>query len=139
MNPNPPAKIPVSLSIVSYIFLTLGIIGTIIAASALANPMVNVTIWSVIRLCLGISYICLSRGLRRCSRGWYIYALVIAFFDIIAAIYVIYLYFGTQIFHSSSHPHRLILFLISILFLDLWVLLTLFRLDIRRLFNVMRQ
>ena len=110
MNPNPPIKIPVSLSIISYIFLIFGIVGTIIGLSGLANPMANATILAVIKVCLGMSYIWLSRGLRRCSRGWYIYALAIACFHLAAAIYVIYLHFGTQTFRGSLHPYRLIFF-----------------------------
>ena len=139
MNPNPPIKIPVSLSIISYIFLIFGIVGTIIALSGLANPMANATILPVTKICLGMSYIWLSRGLRRCSRGWYIYALAIACFHLVAAIYVIYLYFGTQMFRGSSHPFRLIFFLICILSFDLWVFLSLLRRDIRGLFNAVRQ
>jgi hypothetical protein len=133
MNPN-PVKIPVSLSIISYIFFALGFITTVIGGCALASSTTDATIWSVIRIVLGLSYIFLSRGLRHCSRGWYIYALVIACFHLIAAIYVGYLYFETQIFRGASHPYRLILFLICILLFDLWVLLTLLRPDIRRLF-----
>jgi len=134
MNSNPPVKIPVSLSIISYFFLILGIYGIVRGVSGLVNPMATVTARSFIGLCLGISYICLSRGLRRCSRGWYIYALGIACFHLIAAIYAIYLFFGVQTFRGSLHPYRLIFFLICVLSFDLWVLLTLLRRDIRRLF-----
>jgi hypothetical protein len=134
MNPNPTIKIPASLSIISYIFLTLGILVIISGFSGLANPMADVTIWSAIRICIGISYVCLSRGLRRCSYCWYIYALAIACFHLVAAIYVIYLYFGTQTFLGSSHPYRLIFFLDCILSFDLWVFLSLLRRDIRSLF-----
>lgn len=134
MNAN-PVKIPISLSIISYIFLAFGIILTLAGCGGLLGPMINLPAGPFIRIALGLSYIWLSRGLRRCSRGWYIYAVVMACFHLLAAIYVICRYFGPLILHGSTHSYRLISLLIFDLSIDAWVLLTLLRLDIRNLFS----
>jgi len=128
-------KIPISLSVVSYIFFTIGLIAVIRGFAALVTAKTDLPLAPLIMLILGILYLFLSRGLRRCSRGWYICALVVASCRLLYTIYQVVHY---VLSHAADTTGTLLYsFLLAVilgLLIQAWILQVLTRADIRRLF-----
>jgi hypothetical protein len=141
-------QIPVSLAIVSYLFfLPAGIffglvaftIFMLIVAESLAGGIPGSGI--ILLLCLagiavGIFYLCLSRGLRRCSRGWRTCALVLTWWGFILLAFGIIRYFLT---HATPHHEKPIFFWLGYglgFILQVWQYRVLTRPDVRDLFGV---
>jgi hypothetical protein len=137
-------EIPVSLAIVSYIFFLPGGICLGFVASALLFLIYAGGIpgsGTILLSCLagtayGIFCLCLSRGLRRCSRSWRICALVIIWWGFIAMAYSIVRYFQTQA--TPRHDTPMVFWLeYGIGFIvQVWQYRVLTRPDVRDLFGV---
>ena len=127
------SKIPISLSVVSYIFLAGGLLNSIAGFAGMVVARTDLPISPLISFILGISYLFLSRGLRRYSRGWHIYALIIIFYLLVTTVYGTAYYF----FHYPFHGENAYIFLsgrIIAFSVEVWILRVLTRVDIRLLF-----
>jgi len=135
---NPPVvrrKIPISLSVVSYIFFTIGLLAAIRGFAALAAAKTYLPFSPVISLLLGMLYMFLSRGLRRCSRGWHICALVFISCGLIMQLYQTVHFVLTGGPHSTGASLFIFAFaLILVLSVQVWMLQVLIRRDVRYLF-----
>jgi hypothetical protein len=137
-------KIPVSLIILSYLyFLPAGIVlGLLISMATLGiyttdfSVMVALWDWILAGLMLVIFFTCLSRGLRRCSRGWRMCTLVMIG---LGALYQLWL-LASSVLYVRNTPHETVLEFylqcgLSMLIL-LWQYRVLTRPDIKDLFGV---
>ena len=128
-------KVPISLSVVSYIFFTIGLLGAIGGFTTLAVAQTDLPLSPLMSLLLGILYLFLSRGLRRCSRGWHICALIVGSFGLILTVFRAVRYFLSLAVHSTDTlPYGFLLALIFTLSVQVWIIQVLTRADIRRLF-----
>jgi hypothetical protein len=128
-------KIPISLSVVSYIFFTIGLIVVIRSFAGLVIAKTDLTLVPLIMLILGILYLFLSRGLRRCSRKWYICALVVASCRLLYTIYQVVHYFLSHAADTTGTlPYRFVFAVVLGVLIQAWILQVLTRADIRRLF-----
>jgi hypothetical protein len=107
-------KIPISLSIVSYFFFipgAMGLMGFFLIAAAFiffGSPPDRDKIAILYGFgggAFGIFYVCLSRGLRRCSRGWRTCALVLIWWGFIGLAFSIGRSFLTYV-QTYDHDHK---------------------------------
>jgi hypothetical protein len=137
-------EIPVSLAIVSYLFfLPGGICLGFVASAFLVFILVGgfhvsgVIILSFLAgTAYGIFCLCLSRGLRRCSRGWRTCALVIIWWGFIAMAYSIFRYLQPQPTPRHDTPMVFWLEYGFGFIVQVWQYRVLTRPDIRDLFGV---
>jgi hypothetical protein len=136
-------KIPISLSVVSYFFFAIGLIEIIRGVTAipvLTDDLPPLRILSLasgvlLSFALGTVYLFLSRGLRRCARGWHICALVVVSGGLILTIYRLTNYFLSHPADlTGTLPYRFLLALILGVLFQVWIFHILTRADIRRLF-----
>jgi hypothetical protein len=123
-------KIPISLSIVSYFFFAIGVFAVIFGFAGAVDAKSNSPITSLV---LGVLYIFLSRGLRRCSRGWHIFGLIVISCALALTVILTVHFFFTPAFHRKN-AYLPFLTLCFIILMEIWMLRVLTRLDIRRLF-----
>jgi hypothetical protein len=130
-------KIPISLSIVSYIFFVGGLLGAIGGCAGMAVAQTDFPPASFMLLILGILDLFAWRGLRRCSRGWHIYALLAISVSLVSTVY------GTAyyIFHyhyplrgAGASPFVFLIGRFVASCLEIWTLRVLTRADVRFLF-----
>ena len=128
-------KIPIRLSVVSYIFFTFGLISSIRGFAAMVFAKTDLPLAPLISLILGILYLFLSRGLRRCSRGWHICALAVVSCGLVLTAYRLSNYFFTHADDKTgTSPYKFLLAVILGVLFQAWILQVLTRSDIRRLF-----
>lgn len=128
-------KIPISLSVVSYIFFTFGLIVVIRSFAVLVAAKTDLPLVPLIMLILGILYLFLSRGLRRCSRTCYICALVVVSCRLLYTIYQAVHYFLSHAAETTGTlPYRVLFAVVLGLLVQAWILQVLARADIRSLF-----
>jgi hypothetical protein len=137
-------EIPVSLAIVSYLFflpggICLGFVASAILFFVLAGgfPGSGIILLScLVGTAYGIFCLCLSRGLRRCSRGWRTCALVLIWWGFIAMAYGIVRYFQTQATPRHETPTAFWLEYGFGFIVQVWSYRVLTRQDVRDLFGV---
>jgi hypothetical protein len=122
-------EIPASLSIISYLYFASGATFLIFDAFGLLGGVFN--LWCLLGGVLGVLCICISRGLRKCSRVWRTCALVFIWWGFIGIGFTVYSSFR-QLNHN---PDTKFLFsqVLSFVFL-VWQYQVLTRLDVRDLF-----
>jgi hypothetical protein len=127
-------KIPVSLTVISYFFFTVGLLAAIMGFGGMVVAKTNFPLLPLIYLVFGVVYLFLSRGLRRCSRGWHICALIVTSCSLILTIYRTAQYILSPAFHgTSTFPYGFLLGQILALSFQVWILQVLTRGDIRYL------
>jgi hypothetical protein len=134
-----PHKFPISLSIVSYIFFTIGLLAALRGFAGLAAAKDGLPLSPLISLILSILYVYISRGMRRCSRGWYVCAVIIAFVAPIWTVGLTFYYFTFPDFSGSgAFPFAFLFIMICIFLIEIWIFQVLTRKDVRALFNQSR-
>ena len=137
-------QIPVSLSIVSYIFFFPGAMGFALVVFILAVLVISggeaIGGWAVLGCIFGLAFgifgLLLSRGLRSCSRGWRTCALVLIWWGFIVMVFDIVRYLMTQ---KTPNHESATLFWLEFAFgfiLQAWQYRVLTRPDVRDLFGV---
>ena len=124
-------KLPISLSVVSYFFFTVGILEIVFgfASASVAGDHFPVS------LIFGVLYLFMSRGLRRCSRGWHICGLICTLLAISCLLILMAGGVLNYFFHGKEgFPYRFLLVLAFIFLVEVWTLYVLVRADVRRLF-----
>jgi hypothetical protein len=103
-------KIPVSLIILSYLFFipsSMCFVGMVIAVGLFLLPGNSQNGWAIsafiICVAVGIFFLRLSRGLRRCSRGWRTCALIFIWWGFIGLAFDVGRHFFT---HQKDFPHE---------------------------------
>jgi hypothetical protein len=135
MKPKPLNKIPLSLAIVSYVFFTFGLIVTLAGGAGVASTTNNSMIRSIILVILGISFFYVSRGLRRCSRGWRIFALIVMSYVLSSTVYgTVYYFVHYPILAAGAYPFVFLVGRIIVFLMEISILRVLTRADIRCLF-----
>jgi hypothetical protein len=132
---NDKQKIPIVLSVVSYFFFTLGLIAGLRGFAGIVVSRSDLPLQQWLALGLGVLYLYISRGLRRCSPKWHICAVTIICAAIILTIFQVGL-FTLKNAHNITAVTLLscvlaLFFLFLICGLPLYILL---RRDIRQLF-----
>jgi hypothetical protein len=135
-------RIPVSLLVVSYLFFLpaatcFAFIAFIVICLFLSSPSaVSDFLFPACAIAMGIGifFVCLSRGLRRCSRGWRIAALVFIWLGFIEMMVYIGKYIVTQKTPRHETAMEFWLELALSFLLLLWEYRVLTRPDIRDLF-----
>jgi len=141
-------KIPPALSVVSYLYFLIGI-GNLAFGGYLIYLVVTTkgldltdpgTILVTSYIIIGLLLIGVSRGLRRCSRGWRICALIFIWIGILGIVADGYKLLAPQL-QTTSHrhigelsPQTIILLVVGALLFQLWQLRVLTRADIHDLF-----
>lgn len=124
-------KIPVSLSVVSYIFFTIGLLAILRGLGYAINGRASL----LVSLIVGVFYLFISGGLRRCARLWHVCALIVIACSLVSMVYglVNYLRFPTY-YDTSTFAYRYLLLLAFMFSVNVWMLQVLTRADVRRLF-----
>lgn len=137
-------KIPVSLAIVSYLFFFSGVMCFV--AVILILPLLVLSgggtiggwagLYCISGLATGVFWLLVSRGLRRCSRGWRVSALVFIWLGFIAMAFSIVRYLITQ--KTSDHESAAMFWLDNVFgfIVQVWAYRVLTRPDVRELFGV---
>jgi hypothetical protein len=136
-------QIPVSLAVVSYLFFFPGAMGFAAVIFILALLILSggqaisgrAILGCVVGLAVGIFWLLLSRGLRRCSRGWRICALVFIWWGFIAMAYSIVHYLLTQATPRHETPTLFWLECGFGFIVQIWQYRVLTRPDVRDLFG----
>ena len=132
-------KIPISLSVVSYYFFTIGLLTAILGFVGVEDTRTNLRFTPFIMLIQGVLYVFISRGLRRCSRGWYICAVIIAFLAPIWSVCLTVYYFLSIDFQARAFPFGFLFIMFFSFLIEVWVFLVLTRADVRALFDRSRK
>jgi hypothetical protein len=124
-------KIPMSLSVVSYIFFGVGLLMIIMGFAGAAAARADLPL----SLIFGVLYLFISRGLRRCSRLWHICALIAISCSLILVAYGAVNYFLSPAYRGmDKFAYRFLLVLAFGFLVRVWMLQVLTRGDVRRLF-----
>jgi hypothetical protein len=146
MPPVAKRKIPISLSIVSYLFflpsaiyfafLIFFVSLLIFLGNKNSNGILNGTqiFECFIGGAIAIFYVCLSRGLRRCSRGWRTCALILTWWGFIALTFGVGQYFLTSKTPDHETKMEFVLGYALGFVWQIWQYRVLIRPDIRELF-----
>jgi hypothetical protein len=145
-------KIPLALSVISYLYFLIGIwnlafggflISLVIPTKGLDLTDFN-TIYFASLMMFGLLLIGVSRGLRRCSRGWRTCALIFTWIGLLGIISDGYKRLAPQLQPVSHKPiaglfaglstQNIILLLVCALLFQLWQLRVLTRVDVHDLF-----
>jgi hypothetical protein len=142
LTPNRPVvqrKIPLSLSVVSYIFFTLGLVTGIGGCVRSLDTRTDLPLSSLITIVFAVLYVFISRGLRRCSRGWYICAVIIAFVAPIWTICLtVYYFLSIDLNTKGTFPFAFLFIMIFAFLIEVWIFQVLTRKDVRALFDLKR-
>jgi len=140
-------EIPRALSIVSYLYFLNGVwilaLGGFFMYAEISASSFDLTDTSSIlvasMMVLGLFLIGVSRGLRRCSRGWRTCALVLTWIGLLGIIFDGYKLLAPHLQSVSHKPvaelsTKSLLFLVCGLIFQMWQLRVLTRMDVRDLF-----
>jgi hypothetical protein len=136
-------EIPVSLAILSYVFFVPA--GICFAAIGFISLMFLFTggfpPGQIMLMCLGFGvfgmfWLLLSRGIRRCSRGWRTCALVITWWQFASLAYCLVQCFFTQRIPDQQKPAEFFTGIALSFAFQLWQYRVLTRPDVRDLFGV---
>ena len=137
-------KIPVSLIILSYLYfipaaLIYGWVGFMVVLCFMAtdfSAIIASLVWILVGLAVAIFYTCLSRGLRRCSRGWRTCVLILTSVQVVFSVYGIVRHFSeNKPADHTTMTEYLLTWALGFFFL-LWQYRVLTRPDIKELFGV---
>ena len=127
-------NIPISLSVVSYIFFTFGLISLLRSCAVITFSKADFGLLSFAAIALGMLYLFISRGLRRLERIWHACAAIVICFSLLFMIYRLCIYFPKADTSATSSFFPLIIVVAVISLLQIWQLWVLMRSDIRVLF-----
>jgi hypothetical protein len=140
-------EIPRALSAISYLYFLNGVwilaLGGFFMYLNFSTSSFNATdaatIWVASLMVFGFFLIGVSRGLRRCSRGWRTCALILTWIGIFGILFRGYELLAPHLILTSHKPvaelsEKSILFWVCALLFQMWQLRVLTRLDVRDLF-----
>ncbi len=141
-------RIPTALSIIAYLYFLIGMwnlaFGGYLIYLAVTTKGLDLTdpgdILVASYIIFGLVLVGVSRGLRRCSRGWRICALIFIWVGILGVFSEGYKLLAPQLQTTSHRPigalsaQNIILLLVAALLFQLWQLRVLTRVDVRDLF-----
>jgi hypothetical protein len=106
-------NIPISLSVISYFFFAVGLLAALRGFCALIVAKTDLPLSPLVSLIFGVLYLFLSRGLRRCSCGWHVCALILVSCSLILMVYRSAHYLFSPAFHSTrAFPYGFLIALV---------------------------
>ncbi|HEY3761121.1 MAG TPA: hypothetical protein VGN23_05190 [Verrucomicrobiae bacterium] len=133
-------KVPVSLAIVSYLYffpaaMCCAVIAFIMMFSFLgASLSGRMVLMCMVAAALAVFFVFLSRGLRRCSPGWRICALVLIWWGFLAIAFDVGHYFATHETPRHESPREFFIYYGLTIIIQIWQYRVLTRPDIKELF-----